>query len=399
MLKLKWKRTMTVERWFLRRGLASLLSDTNHRTKPANRAAPMLIALLLVSMIAVAACGRSHTLVNLLIGCVAILLTWVVANVVRRSPPFSGIERIGRMECAVFVLLPTISAAVQAYEKVDLGFAVLDQLDLRVSLAALFFVTMSLVLAVVLFTVRFGIVALVGWLSRQIVGSISVAGAALSRTLPLLMGVVLFVFLSNEVWQTLGRLDSWAYLGALSLFVLLSALFLSSRQQLDLAGLSRFEDCDELAKQLANTPLAGQASGITLPAQTPLSRAQIFNLKLVAILARLTVASVVSVAVFLFFTGFGFMVVTGNLVASWVEGQPEVIWTLTTKLHTYQLTWEHLRVSTFLAVFSGFYFSVVSATDPALREGMSDTSSDAVRQACAVRLAVMQGLQDPVAKE
>ena len=47
------------------------------------------------------------------------------------------------------------------------------------------------------------------------------------------------------------------------------------------------------------------------------------------------------------------------------------------------------RVAGFLAVFAGFYYAVVSATDPAMRQGVRDTVTESIREACATRAALL----------
>ena len=98
----------------------------------------------------------------------------------------------------------------------------------------------------------------------------------------------------------------------------------------------------------------------------------------------------VGLSVFVFFVLLGLITVNGDVVQAWTQARPEVLLAWETERHSYALTVQHLRVCGFLAVFSGFYFAVVSATDPALREGLRDGVEDDVRQACAARLVALQ---------
>ena len=85
------------------------------------------------------------------------------------------------------------------------------------------------------------------------------------------------------------------------------------------------------------------------------------------------------------------MTVNVEVVKPWTQAPTiQPLWEWTTTRRTYALTWEHLRVAGFLAVFAGFYFSIVSATDAALQDGVRDTVEDEVRQACAARLVVLE---------
>ncbi|MBD2757974.1 hypothetical protein IEE94_00395 [Yimella sp. cx-573] len=63
------------------------------------------------------------------------------------------------------------------------------------------------------------------------------------------------------------------------------------------------------------------------------------------------------------------------------------------------LSWEHLKVAGFLAIFSGFTFALVSASDARLREAVNDSAGDLVREASAVRLALLGPRREPDAEE
>ena len=113
-----------------------------------------------------------------------------------------------------------------------------------------------------------------------------------------------------------------------------------------------------------------------------------------AVLSRLVVAIVVSVVVGLFFVVFGFLTVNDDVVKAWTLQNPRTLLTLRVPTRTLTLGWEHLNVAGFLATFSGFYFTIVSATDPTLRAGFRDTAEDGIRDACAARIALEVGNRD-----
>lgn len=54
------------------------------------------------------------------------------------------------------------------------------------------------------------------------------------------------------------------------------------------------------------------------------------------------------------------------------------------------ITIEHVRVAFFLGVFAGLYYAVVSATDPALRQGISEHTGEDARRACAARVLLLR---------
>ncbi len=181
---------------------------------------------------------------------------------------------------------------------------------------------------------------------------------------------------------------TWFRVRGVVLFVAVSAFFLASRWQLDLPSLARFESHAQLADALGDFPRA-DSDAVVVPATCPLTRRQLLNLRLVALCSKLVLAMLVAVVVFAFFLVLVFLAVDQASVKSWIAAEPRVIFTWPVASHTFALTWEHLKVSGFLAVFTGLYFSVVSVTDASLRDGLRDTAEDAVRGACAARLVVL----------
>lgn len=235
------------------------------------------------------------------------------------------------------------------------------------------------------------LVSIVRWMTTALLESLVSTGPAMARTLPLLVGVVTFFFFTGEVWQSVGLLDAPAYTAAVLLFVAVGAAFLSNRTRLDLGALSRFESERELVEALDGTPQAGRGVDVPLPAECPLSTGQERTLRLVATVSRLVVASVVALSVLAFYLALGVITITPGTVATWTGADPTTLASVAVGERTYAVTLPLLRVAGFLAVFSGFYYAVVSVTDPTMRQGMSDTATETVREACAARLALLQG--------
>ena len=93
----------------------------------------------------------------------------------------------------------------------------------------------------------------------------------------------------------------------------------------------------------------------------------------------------VGCAVFLVLCVIGVLVVSPDVAKAWSGADPDVLLQWSTSRRTYLLCWENIRVSTFLGVFSAFYFAITSASDATLRTSLYDSAQDLVRQACALR--------------
>ncbi len=389
-----------MSRWFSTRGFTPLMEGTTLTRSSAGERLAVALAVVLVVLalpLGMITNGGVATPTELIMAggtLVLLVVFWVTRNLASRQPPFAPLRQTAWPERAAFVLIPAVlslAAPVSAEELVDLE---IGEWGLRIYGAVASAAGQLVILWLVTIVVNSGAYSLGAWLRRQVVSSFVAAGGALGRTLPLLLGVVGLVFFTNEIWQTLGLLTGWGYLMPLLLFAVVSWAFLSSRAHMDLSALGLFASAHEIEGVLVDTPLAGPVA-LAMPARTPLTREQENNLRLVSVVSRLTVATVIGAAIFLFFVAFGFLVANAAVVQSWADATPRVLLGLDIGGHLYQLTMEHVRVAGFLGVFSGFYYAVVSATDEGLKAGLNDTAEDAIREACAARLVALERFPGP----
>lgn len=384
-----------VRRWFAARGFVTLLDGTSLARRAAGQQLLwVLVGLLALFVLGTAAVAGTSGFAFVGLSVALTLVAWVLINLVRRRRPLTLLREVGWPERAAFVLVPTVAAFLMPASDVVTFELHLGDLERRGLEALGWLLGQLLLLGLATLVVSSGLWSLGAWLRRQVISSFVAAGGALGRTLPLLLGVVGFFFFTTELWQTLGRLAGWGYALALLLFVVLSWLFLSNRGHLDLRLLGSFDAAEQIAAELRDTPLAGLEPG-TAPAVCPLTVEQENSLRLVATISRLTVATVIAGAFFVFFLTFGVLVANAEVVQSWIQARPQVVLAWETANHAYALTLEHIRVAGFLGVFSGFYYAIVSVTDPALRAGLRDTAEDAIREACAARLVVLHHFPQP----
>lgn len=372
------------------------MADTTLDRGAPVRTAPMLVAVFVLVMVMGVPDVSGSPVVGLLLSAALVAVTWIGANVLRRRPPLASVKRIGWPEAAVFVAVPTLAVGFSPKESDVFESLGLSGLEYRVVAAGVVFIFQLLILGLMMVVVHTGLLSLSVWLGREVIRSFAQTGQALGRTLPLLLGVVTFIFFTNEIWQSFGLLRSWGLAVAIGMFVALTIAFMSRRTSVEVPVLARFNSAEELDAALRPSGMARPAS-IDFPVDTPLSTRQKRNLGLVAGISRLSLATVVAVAVFVFFIVLGFVAVDSNAVKTWSGEDAEIIWSWSTRVRTYSLSWQAVRVSLFLAAFSGFYFSVASATDANFREDLKDTAEDAIREACAARVAALAVYPAPTA--
>lgn len=357
-------------------------------SRPSATHARVLAGLFLVALLVMNPVASDNWALTFGVGLGAVPVTWVGLNLWGRQRPFAPPRTVTWREYTAFVAVPALTALTIPQEPYVFEGMVLLPTELALLGAAGAALSQLVLMWIASLVARSGLIAVFPWIGRQVVVAFLSAGVALGRTIPLLLGVVGLLFFTTELWQSVGRLASWAYLSVLLLFALLSLTFLHNPEHLDLGTLASFGDEAELQEILADTPLA-HTPGVPLPAECPLTPSQVKDLRLVATFSRVTVVAVISLAVFAFFVFLGGLTVNAEVVKAWILDDPTILMTVETINRRYDLTLEHLRVAGFMAVFAGFYFSVVSRTDAALREGMRDTAEDTVREACAARLVAL----------
>ncbi len=382
-------------RWFERRGLGLFLRDTGIGGGTSTRAAPALVVEFVLAMLLVIPAATEATLVGVLPICLAVLaLVWVGGNLLRRKPPLAPISRIGPLEVVAFVVAPIVAMGLVPQQPIVLEGFEISTLELRLSSIAVVGVLQAVVLAVVWVIVANGIDSLSIYLFRHLWRTLGNAATALATTLPVLLGVVFFFFLNPGVWVSIGRLPPVPYSTVCALLLVLAALFLGSRSQLDLDPLTRFDTADDLRSALVGTPLEDRPVELTEPVVVPLERRQRLNARAVGVISRMVVGTVIALGVFCFFVVLGYLAVDEDTVKGWTRVDPHVLLRFTTRAHAYILSTEHLRIAGFLACFAALNFSLASATDARLRHGAQGAAEDVIRQAAGVRLWLLSAREN-----
>jgi hypothetical protein len=176
------------------------------------------------------------------------------------------------------------------------------------------------------------------------------------------------------------------------MFLAIGVGFLLTRLPRELDRLATFADADELRGEVVDTPAAGLAAVLVDEdcAPEPLSRRQRGNVVLVALFSQGIQVVLVTLLLGGFFVVFGLLTITPEVIESWLGHSGDVLATFTVADREVQLTAELLKISAFLAAFSGLYFTVVLVTDATYREEFFDEILAELRQTFAVRAAYLR---------
>jgi len=279
--------------------------------------------------------------------------------------------------------IASLSAAGLATVAMFLG-ARLDHALANVALVAGFAVAAGAITYVVIAS---GIVPIAVFAFVFFFDNLRTSRATMLSVLPLLLVAVTFFFLTTETWQTIGRLHGLPLVLTGLLFVGICFALVTRQVKPDLDAAGHFSNPGELTAALPSG-LRFAESQVTQACDAtadPLRRAERRNLLAVTAIAQLTVAAIVGLAVFGFFMVFGLFAVGTDVVTLWA-GEPAVVWLhASIASHDYAVTSQHARVSTFLGVFSAFYFVVSASSNEAMRTSLNESAARHARTCLAVR--------------
>ena len=335
------------ERRFRRAGLPLLIEGWNASEDVFTRAAPLL-SLVFVGEV-LGALDRDWSLwanLGAAAGGLAILLSgFGLLNLVRGRRFFELPHRVGRLELAIFVILPALLPLVFSGQVVSAIVTAAANLAL---------------LALVYLVIGFGLVFILRWAARQLPEGLTASLSVLTRAVPLLLVFSLVLFINTEMWQVFSLMPS-AYLAAVAgLLALVGGAFLVGRLPREVVRL--------------------QGDG------PPLNAHQRVNVGLVMFVSQGLQVLVVSLAMAAFFVVFGALTIGPEVRESWIGTSGTSIGPSFELLGgRLTITEELLRVSGAIAAFGGVYYAIAVLTDSTYREEFLDDIVGELRETFALR--------------
>ena len=340
------------ERRFRRAGLPLFIEGHSAATDAFNRAVPWL-ALVFVGELLGALNLNWSVAANIaaIAGAVALLLLSIVAlNRSRGRRAVAIPEDIGRVELALFVLLPALLPLIFG-----------GQWRSAIVTAAGNLALLGLVYGVF----GYGLVSIVRWALARLVGQLAASLSLLTRAIPLLMLFSVLLFLTQEIWQMFSHVTpaTLAILG--TLFVALGTAFLVARLPSEVRELER------------ETGEGGK----------PLERRQRLNVGLVLFVSQSLQVLTVSVVVGAFFVALGVITVDTHILQEWIGANfhPHALVKLDVLGNHGVITEELLRVSGAIAAFTGLYFAISMLTDDVYRREFLGELTSEMRESFAAR--------------
>lgn len=216
-----------------------------------------------------------------------------------------------------------------------------------------------------------------------------------TRALPLLLLFITFLFINTEVWQVASNLSTGSLWLVVLLFGGLATGFLLVRlpEEVDRTD----DDVDDrlLLAACAGTPLEEASRRLVEdPDADPAAHAEVggferWNLVIVLAIVQGVQVLFVTLTVFLFLMVFGALIMTTPVMDAWLTSPT------TSVPHIDSVSVALLKVSVFLAAFSGLYLTVSTVTDETYREQFFGNVTRQLERAVGVRAVYLSLRADP----
>ncbi len=281
---------------------------------------------------------------------VAILVgSFVLVNRLRGRPPLARPDDIGTPELAAFVVVPALLPAL---------------LNGQTTSALVTAGGNLLLLAVLYAVIGYGLVSIVRWAARRLVGQLAASLQLLARALPLLLLFSVVLFINTEMWQVFADMSDATLAATAILLAGVGSAFLAVRLPREVGALE---------EQVAAGP--------------PLDARQRLNVGLVLFVSQGLQVVVVALAIGAFFVGFGMLVISDAVYEAWVAHPPATVLDLGALGVDASISRELLHVSGAIAALSGLYYAIAVLTDDTYREEFLSELTDEMRASFALRAA------------
>lgn len=227
---------------------------------------------------------------------------------------------------------------------------------------------------------------IVGWALKRTLTSLGSVVSTASRALPLLLVFIAFLFINAEAWQMTSNLD-FGTLWLTSLLLLgLGTVFLLVRLPEEVDQADDAVDDAFLLRACRGTPLEGVSREmVDDPGADPAAHAEItgfarWNLIVVLLVIQAVQVLVLVAAVFGFLLVFGSLIVNEEVQLAWTARETTSNMPVLTNVSA-----ELVKVSLFLASFSGLYFTVSAVTDETYRGQFFAAVMEHLERAVGVR--------------
>jgi hypothetical protein len=330
-----------------------LVEDRTAREDVWTRASPLLgLVLVVEALLAVNLTWPEWANALVLVAAVAALTAAAaLVNALRGNSAFALPKDVGAVELAAFVVIGGLLQLIGGQ-----------------TTSALVVLAMNLGLLLVLYVwFAYGVASILRFTGRRVGEQLAAAVDLLARAIPLLLLFSVVLFINTEMWQVFAGMNGATFTATAALLAVVGSAFLAVRLP---------REVERVERDVAAGP--------------PLQRRQRINVGLVLFVTQALQIVLVALAVGVFFTAFGALVVPADVIESWTGTGGRQILALSVGDIDVRMTVELLRVSAGIAALSGLYYSVAVLTDSTYREEFLGELTDDLRAVFADRAKYLE---------
>jgi hypothetical protein len=364
-----------IERWFQRRGVPQLVAGYTSERQLDTRAAPLIIGWLVLGTVVYWGVHPYRPTTANAVGIVGVLgfvaAAWLAQRWLRGRRRWAPGMRLDAID--VFVIGPLIGVAA----------GVVDG-DVREGVVA--GLNVMLGIGVIYIAVGLGLVEIGVWSLGRLQGELFRIVGLLSRTLPVLLILVLFLLFAAEIWEAARGLSGAELAAILLLIAAIAVTIVLTGVRSELVTMPP-PDWASIVQQAAGTPAAPLAAEPPDHAQPipSLSFLQRVNVTAVLVIGQLINSTFVALLVMAFLVVFGLIALPGELQETWMGAAPRRLVDFRMLGETRMLSFELVAVTGILGAVVGLYFTGLAVNDAAYRPAHFGRLVDEVRPLVAAR--------------
>ena len=383
------ERRAEIERWFAARGVPQLIEGYTTEQRMDARAVPYIAGWIVVGTVLLWGRRPSLALTENALGMAFVIAASFVVLAVylwtRGRPPFRTGMRLDPVDIATIGLVPAVAAAIlHGTPSVIIGIG--GSVLLGVGIIYLF--------------AAFGLFELAIWAVQYLRAQLAQIATLMSRTMPVLLILVVFLLFASELWQAAHTLGGADLAAVLALLLIVATILVVTGARTEIALIEASRTWATITPLLAGTPAESFAPGLK-HAEPPrrLGWRERANIVLLMLLSQLVQALFVALLVLMFLVALGVLAIPASVQATWV-GEP------VRSVLGFELLGEPRLVSVELLITAGLlggvsalYFAGLALTDAAFRAEFHARVVGDVEQIMAVHaayVAVVEGDAEPV---
>ena len=377
---------ISIERWFAARGVPQLIEGFSSEQRMDARAGPFIAIWIVVGTYLLWARRPDASLIdNVVAGTIALVASLLAIGAllwVRRHIPFDQSSKLDLVDIAVIGVVPGIAAGVVHGSPV-IAIGVIP--------------TVLLGVGVIYLVTGFGLLELAGWALGYLRAQLGQIVTLVSRTLPVLLILVVFLLFASELWQaahTLGGADLAAVIG---LLLLAATVLCVNRGRDEVEAIEASREPDAIARLLEGTPAESLAprvrSGSALPRR--LTWQERLNLLFLMLVSQLLQSLFVGLLVTVFLVALGLLAIPASVQETWVGEEVRTVVAFDLFGEPRLLSAELLVTAGLLGGMCALYFTGLALSDAAFRAEFHERVVGDVAQIVAVHVAYLAALEIP----